>query len=52
MKIERKVVLSDKEKKKTIKNLQKQIKEGKKKHTLSENEILDLEYKLEELQAE
>jgi len=52
VKIERKIVLSDKEKKRTIKNLQKQIKDGRKKHTLSENEILDLEYKLEELHAE
>ena len=52
VKIERKVVLSDKEKKRAIKNIQKQIKDGRKKQTLSENEILDLEYKLEELQAE
>ena len=51
VKIERKVVLSDKEKKRMIKNLQKQIKDGRKKHTLSENEILELEDKLEELQA-
>ena len=51
VKIERKVVFSEKEKKRMIKNLQKQIKDGKKKQTLSENEILELEEKLDELQA-
>ena len=52
VKIERKVVLSDKEKKRMIKTLQKQIKDGRKKQSLTENEILELEDKLEELQAE
>jgi hypothetical protein len=52
VKIEKKVFLTDKDKRKLIKSIQKQIKDGKKKQTLSENEILELEYKLEELQAE
>lgn len=52
VKIERKVVLSDKEKKRMIKTLQKQIKDGRKKQSLTENEILELEDKLVELQAE
>ena len=50
VKIERKIVLTDKEKKRMIKNIQKQIKEGKKKNSLSGNEILELEDKLDELQ--
>ena len=51
IKIERKVQLSDKEKKKAIKALQKQIKDGRKKGTLTEDEIMKLEDELEELQA-
>jgi len=49
IKIERKVTLTDKEKKKEIKSLQKQIKDGKKKGTLTDSEIDELEEKLEEL---
>ena len=52
IKVERKVKLSDKEKKREIKSLQKQIKDGRKKGTLTENEILELEEKLEELKSE
>ncbi len=49
IKVDKQKNLSDKEKKKEIKKLQKKIKEGKKKGTLSEEEILDLEDKIEEL---
>ena len=51
IKIERKVQLTDKEKKKAIKALQKQIKDGRKKGTLTEDEIMKLEDELDELQA-
>ena len=50
IKIDKKIVLTEKEKKKEIKSIQKKIKEGKKKGILSTDEILDLEDKLEELQ--
>ena len=49
VKVERKVQLTDKEKRKEIKSLQKQIKDGKKKKTLTEDEIGELEDKLQEL---
>ena len=49
IKVDKQKNLSDKEKKQEIKKLQKKIKEGKKKGTLSEEEILDLEDKIEEL---
>ena len=52
IKIEKKVVLSDKERKKEIKSIQKQIKDGKKKNTLTISEIEELENKLFELQQE
>ena len=52
IKIEKKVVLSDKERKKEIKTLQKRIKDGKKKGILTDDEINELEEKLEELKAE
>ena len=52
IKVEKKVALSDKEKKKAIKSIQKQIKDGKKKGTLTESEILELEDKLDALQNE
>ena len=52
IKVEKTVQLSDKEKKKEIKLLQKQIKDGKKKHTLTESEITELEDKLFALQSE
>ena len=51
IKIERKVQLSDKEKKREIKTLIKQIKDGRKKKTLTSEEIGELEEKLEQLQA-
>ena len=38
--------------KREIKSIQKQIKDGKKKKTLSEDEIAELEEKLEQLQNE
>ncbi len=44
--------MSDKEKKKEIKNIQKQIKDGKKKGTLSEEQIMDLEAKIDILKGE
>jgi len=49
IKVEKKVELNDKERKKEIKKLQKMINEGKKKGTLSDDEILDYELKLEQL---
>ena len=52
IKVEKEVKLTDKEKKKLIKSLQKQIKDGKKKGTLSSDEIFELEDKLDKLQAE
>jgi len=51
IKIERKVQLSDKEKKKEIKLILKQIKDGRKKGLLSEDDIIDLEEKIEHLHA-
>ena len=41
--------MSDKDKKKEIKNLQKQIKDARKKGTLSEEQILNLEDRIEML---
>ena len=52
MKVERKVKMTDKEKKREIKSLQKQIKDGKKKKLLTEDEIAELEDKIEALQNE
>ena len=49
IKVERKQTLSDKEKKKEIKLLQKKIKEGKKKNTITQDEIYELEDKIQEL---
>jgi elongation factor 3 len=43
--------MTAKEKKQEIKRLQKQISEGKKKKTMSDDEILDLELRIEELKA-
>ena len=51
IKIEKKVELSDKEKKKAIKSLQKQLKDGRKKGILTENEMAKLEDELFELQS-
>ena len=42
--------MSEKEKRKEIKNLQKQIKDGRKKGTLNEDEIMDLEAKIDTIQ--
>jgi elongation factor 3 len=44
--------MSEKEKKREIKNLQKQIKDGKKNGTLTEDDIADLQDKLEELKSQ
>ena len=52
VKVERKIAMTDKEKKREIKSLQKQIKDGRKKKTLTEDEIATLEEKLEKLQGE
>ena len=52
LKIEKKVTLSDKEKKKVMKTMQKQIKDGKKKGTLNNSEIAELEEKLFQLENE
>jgi len=49
--VNKQTTLSDKEKKKEIKRIQKLITDGKKKKTISEDEILDLELKLEELKT-
>jgi len=47
--VKREVGLSDKDKKKAIKDIEKKLKEGKKKKTLSEEEMWELEDKLNEL---
>ncbi len=52
IKVEKKVELSDKEKKKEIKSIQKQIAQGKKKGILTSDEIAELEDKLLELKTE
>jgi elongation factor 3 len=49
IKIEKEIVWTKKSLKDEIKKTKKQISEGKKKKTLSEDEIFDLEYKLESL---
>ena len=50
IKVEKKVELNDKEKKKQLKTLQRQLKDGKKKNILTLDEISELEDKIEELQ--
>ena len=52
IKVEKKVELSDKEKKKEIKSIQKQIAQRKKKGILTDDEIAELEDKLLELKSE
>lgn len=52
LKVEKKVQMSEKEKKRAVKTLQKQIKDGKKKGTLTSREIEELEEKLDALQLE
>jgi len=47
--VKKMVTLSDKDKKKQQKDIEKKLKEGKKKKTLSEEEIWELEDKLAEL---
>jgi elongation factor 3 len=49
IKVEKKVELTDKEKKREVKRLQKAIKDGKKKGLLTDDEIYEMEQKLEEL---
>jgi elongation factor 3 len=49
IKVERVKVLTDKEKKQEVKRLTKTLKDGKKKGTLSDDEIVDIELKIEEL---
>ena len=51
MKVEKKVELTEKEKKRKIKQIQKQLKDGKKKGILTSDEILELEDELELLQT-
>ena len=52
VKVEKKVELTEKEKKREIKMIQKQIKDGKKKGILTDDEIAELEDKLEGLKNE
>merc|ERR1712241_328729 len=47
--VKKNVALSDKDKKKTIKDLEKKIKDGRKKKTLTDEEMWELEDKLNEL---
>merc|ERR1712087_72862 len=50
--VKRNAVLSDKDKKKTIKDLEKKLKDGKKKKTLTEEEMWEMEDKLTELKEQ
>ena len=50
IKVEKKVELTDKEKKKQLKTLQKQLKDGKKKNILTLDEITELEEKIDAMQ--
>merc|ERR1712060_85795 len=47
--VKKNVALSDKDKKKSIKDIEKKLKEGKKKKTLTDEEMWELEDKLNEL---
>merc|ERR1712045_43235 len=47
--VKKNVALSDKDKKKTIKDIEKKLKDGKKKKTLTDEEMWELEDKLNEL---
>eukprot|EP00624_Nannochloropsis_granulata_P005181 evm.model.NODE_36558_length_9878_cov_24.109232.5 len=51
IKVNKQTQLSDKDKKKEIKRIQKMITDGRKKKTLNEDTLLDLELKLEELKV-
>ena len=48
IKVDKKKELTDKEKKQEIKKLQKKLKEAKKKGTMTEDDMLDLEAKIDE----
>merc|ERR1712013_719273 len=48
--VKKEATMTDKEKKKAIKDIEKRLKDGKKKKTLSDEEIWELEDKLTELQ--
>lgn len=50
VKVERKTVMTEKEKKKELKTFQKKLKDGKKKGILTTDEILELEDKIDQLQ--
>ena len=52
IKIEQKVTVTARNMKREIKALQKQLRDGKKKNILSQDEIDELEIKLEELRGE
>ena len=52
IKVEKKEQLSDKDKKRKIKILQRKIKDGKKKNTLTQEEIYEIEDEIESLQQE
>ena len=52
IKVEKKKQLTDKEKKRELKSLQKQLKDGKKKNLLSNDEVLELEEKIEQMKNE
>jgi elongation factor 3 len=49
IKVDKKKELTDKEKKQEVKKLQKKLKEAKKKGTMTEDDMLDLEAKIDEL---
>jgi len=51
IKVEKEVKLTDKERKREIKSLQKKIKDGKKKNILTIDEVFELEEKIEKLQS-
>ena len=51
IKVEKEVKLTDKERKREIKSLQKKIKDGKKKNILTIDELFELEEKIEKLQS-
>jgi len=50
--VKKNLALSDKDKKKAIKDLEKKLKEGKKKKTLSDEEVWEIEDKLNELKEQ
>merc|ERR1712127_90872 len=50
--VKKNAALSDKDKKKTIKDLEKKLKDGKKKKTLTDEEMWEIEDKLNELKEQ